>query len=87
MYSLGDVTMEVLISAERTQALRASYGFTKREAEVAQLLLARRSNLEIAEHFSISRHTARHHVQKVLWKLGVSSRVQARQLMAQNRHH
>jgi DNA-binding CsgD family transcriptional regulator len=66
-------------------ALRSSFGFTNREAEVALLLLTRRSNLEIAEHLGISRHTARHHVQAVLLKLNVRSRVTARQLLARAR--
>jgi DNA-binding CsgD family transcriptional regulator len=48
---------------------------------VALLILARRSNIEIAEHFRISRHTARHHVQAVLTKLGVKSRANARRML------
>ena len=67
---------------QEIDTLRRHFGFTNREAEVALLLLARRSNLEIAEHLGISRHPARHHVQAVLTKLGVKSRVIARQLLA-----
>ena len=78
----------VLIAVERAAdhelevaLLRDRFGFTKRQAEVALLIMARRSNLEIADHFRISRHTARHHVQAVLTKLGVKSRSKARQIL------
>lgn len=78
----------VLVVVERAQEherevadLRQRFGFTNRQAEVALLIRARRSNLEIAEHFGISRHTARHHVQAVLTKLGVRSRTRARQVI------
>ncbi len=65
--------------------LRNRFLLTPREAEVAQLILQRRSNLEIAEQLEISRHTARHHVQSILLKLGVNSRTKARQLLAKAR--
>lgn len=54
--------------------LRARFGLTGREAEVAVLLLQRRSNAEIAEALELSEHTARHHTERVLHKLGVNSR-------------
>lgn len=65
--------------------LRNRFMLTPREAEVAQLIVQRRSNIEIAEQLRISRHTARHHVQSVLLKLGVNSRTKARQLLAKAR--
>ena len=61
--------------------LQRRFHLTNREAEVAELLQARYSNIEIAEELGISRHTARHHVQSVLLKLGVHSRVEARKVM------
>lgn len=82
----------ILVSVERAtqhqqeiDGLRRRFGFTAREADVALLLVARRSNLEIAEQLGISRHTARHHVQAILLKLGVKSRVTARQLLTRAR--
>ena len=57
--------------------LRARFGLTGREAEVAVLLLQRRSNTEIAEALELSEHTARHHTERVLQKLGVASRREA----------
>jgi DNA-binding NarL/FixJ family response regulator len=53
------------------------YGLTLREAEVAQRLAEGCSNNEIAEQLHISPHTARHHTQRILSKLGVHSRAAA----------
>jgi DNA-binding NarL/FixJ family response regulator len=53
------------------------YGLTLREAEVAVLLAQGRSNSDIAEQLRISPHTARHHTQRILSKLGVHSRAAA----------
>ena len=52
------------------------FGLTRRELEVAQLLRLRRSNSELASTLGISEHTARHHTENVLSKLGVHSRTQ-----------
>jgi DNA-binding CsgD family transcriptional regulator len=41
---------------------------------VAELLVQRRTNAEIASTFGISLHTARHHTESVLLKMGVHSR-------------
>lgn len=54
--------------------LRDRYGLTPRQAEVAVLLARGRSNREIAGRLGISRHTARHHAQRVLEKTGAGSR-------------
>ena len=47
-------------------------GLTPRQSEVALLLAERRSNKEIAAALSVSLHTARHHVEAVLARLGVA---------------
>ena len=54
--------------------LRNRYGLTHRQSEVALLLASGLSNREIAARLTISPHTARHHAQRVLEKVGVSSR-------------
>ena len=53
------------------------FGLTGREIEVARLLSEGRRNAAIAVTLGISPHTARHHTQRVLAKLGVHSRAEA----------
>lgn len=55
-----------------------SVGLTRRQRQIARLLANRATNAEIASTLGISVHTARHHSQKVLEKLGISSRAQVR---------
>lgn len=54
--------------------LRDRFWLTRREAEVALLLARGLSNRRIAELLFLSPHTVRHHAQRVLEKVGVSSR-------------
>jgi DNA-binding CsgD family transcriptional regulator len=57
--------------------LRRQFGMTRREIEVALLLAEGCSNAVVARRLGISPHTARHHTQRVLDKLGVHSRAAA----------
>jgi DNA-binding NarL/FixJ family response regulator len=50
---------------------------TPRELEVVQLLADGASNQAIAEQLFISRHTVRNHVQRIITKLGVHSKLEA----------
>jgi DNA-binding NarL/FixJ family response regulator len=52
-------------------------GLTPREIDVLRLLVAGRSNAQIAEHLVISPRTATTHVTNILAKLGVASRNEA----------
>lgn len=61
----------------RTVHFQLQYGLTPREMQVAMLLAEGRSNQDIASALNVSPHTARHHTQHVLAKLGVHSRAQA----------
>jgi DNA-binding CsgD family transcriptional regulator len=54
--------------------LQNRFDLTPREGEVALLLARGLSNDALAERLFISPHTVRHHVQRVLRKLGVASR-------------
>ena len=65
------------VDEEERNQLQLQYRMTPREAEVARLLEEGRSNTAIAERLGISPHTARHHTQRVLAKLGVHSRSEA----------
>ena len=62
------------LGGEYVTRLRDRYGLTLREIEVTRLLLRGESNREIADRLNISEHTARHHTESVLGKLGVRSR-------------
>lgn len=50
------------------------FGLTAREAEIADLLLDRRTDREIADALYLSRRTVTTHVSSILRKIGVSSR-------------
>jgi DNA-binding CsgD family transcriptional regulator len=63
------------------ERLRERFGLTGRELEVARLLAAGRRNAAIAAELGISPHTARHHTQHILAKLGVHSRAEAGALL------
>ena len=63
--------------AERTTGIRALSRLTRREREVLALLAAGGNNRSIGEALFISPQTARTHVQHVLSKLGVHSRLAA----------
>jgi DNA-binding CsgD family transcriptional regulator len=54
---------------------RRSFGLSKRECQVAELLAVGRSPKEIGGVLSISTHTARRHTERVYAKLGVHDRV------------
>ena len=61
----------------RAMHFQLEYGLTTREMQVAMLLAEGRSNEDVAAALQVSPHTARHHTQHVLAKLGVHSRAQA----------
>jgi DNA-binding CsgD family transcriptional regulator len=61
--------------------LRELYNLTKRELDVTGLLLRGHSNREISSRLNLSQHTARHHTEKVLEKLGIRSRAAIRRAL------
>ncbi len=78
----------VLVTLERrapkppsVHALRVRFRLTLREAGVTLLLAQRKTNAEIAATLSISTHTARHHTERVLAKLGIRSRQQVQKVL------
>jgi DNA-binding CsgD family transcriptional regulator len=62
------------LAAEQIKTLRTRYRLTRRELDVTRLLARGKSNKEIADRLSISAHTARHHTERVLGKIGVRTR-------------
>jgi len=66
-----------LLPGMREGAADGTTSLTARELEVLQLLADGVSNQSIAERLFISNHTVRNHVQRVLTKLGVHSKLEA----------
>jgi ATP/maltotriose-dependent transcriptional regulator MalT len=84
-HDLDDVIDFVLgVGDDRGKAGRTDVGalLTKRELEVAELIENGLSNREIAERLVISKRTAEGHVERILAKLGFSSRAQVAVWMA-----
>ena len=63
--------------AHYPRTLEQRFGLTGREVQVALRLAQGSSNQAIASELKISTHTARHHTQRILNKLGVRSRGEA----------
>jgi len=59
-----------------TQKSLDSFAFTKRELEVARLLIEGRRNKEIAEILKLSEHTVSHHIEAIFKKSGKSNRLE-----------
>jgi DNA-binding CsgD family transcriptional regulator len=74
----GDPWVLVLIRPARrlpsAELLRARYGLTPRQSQVAQRLAAGQSDAAIARALGISRRTAEHHAEAVRLSMGVHSR-------------
>lgn len=62
---------------EQPRKSREELGLTMRELEVVQLLAQGKSTDDIAADLSIARTTARNHIQSILQKLNVHSRLEA----------
>ena len=69
---------------ERDEALRRMAGLTRREREVLALLADGGDNETIADRLFISPETARTHIQNVLGKLRVHSRLEAASFVNQS---
>ncbi|MDP9340579.1 MAG: response regulator transcription factor [Actinomycetota bacterium] len=82
---LGDLLARLMaLRQDRDRSLRMVSRLTSREREVLALLAAGGNNQTIAEALVISPDTARTHVQHVLGKLGVHSRLAAAAFARQN---
>lgn len=77
----GQHPRTIMVSVERRSPelpadaeLRQRYRLTPKESTVARLLASGRTNAEIAAELIMSPHTARHHTENVLLKMGLRSR-------------
>ncbi len=71
----SDVTR--VLAAPTSEAIGVAAQFTGRQAEVADLMAAGRSNAEIAEALNLSVFTVKNHVSNILMKLHAQSRTEA----------
>jgi DNA-binding NarL/FixJ family response regulator len=73
----SDMLARLLPRMNRTTERKGAYDLTARELEVLELLADGTPNQELAARMGISRNTVRNHVQNLLTKLGVHSRLEA----------
>jgi DNA-binding NarL/FixJ family response regulator len=82
---LGDLLSQLVQSKERqNEVLRRISRLTRREREVLALLVEGADNDLVAERLVISPETARTHIQNILSKLDVHSRLEALALVLRN---
>ncbi|MDP2734651.1 MAG: response regulator transcription factor [bacterium] len=76
--SVGDVvtTLRDLTTASREEERRKNFGLTSRELEIVAAVVAGDANKEIAQKFSLSETTVKHHMTNIFNKMGVSSRLE-----------
>lgn len=82
-YWVGHESVAALVDClrELTEAARAGtapspYRLTPRELQIVSLVVAGHSNKNIAEKFSLSEDTVKHHVSNIFDKLGVCNRLE-----------
>ena len=63
------------------QRLRADFGLSEREAQVATLIAQGRSKAAIARHLYVSENTVRTHAKNAYSKLGVCSKIELEDLL------
>jgi two-component system response regulator DevR len=73
----SDMLARLLPRMNRAAERKSAYELTGRELEVLELLAEGTPNHELAARMGISRNTVRNHVQNLLTKLGVHSRLEA----------
>jgi DNA-binding NarL/FixJ family response regulator len=78
-YWIGRESVSTLVDMVRGQAIAKTdrrFGLTPRELEVIATVTAGFTNKEVAQRFSISEETVKHHLTKIYSKLGVSNRLE-----------
>ncbi|MFP4363494.1 MAG: helix-turn-helix domain-containing protein [Spirochaetia bacterium] len=77
----GDRQGKAAASENDLESIMAEKGLSKREKEVARLLVAGKTNKEIADHLNVGMTTARTHVYNIYKKVQVQSRVELVRLL------
>jgi two-component system, NarL family, nitrate/nitrite response regulator NarL len=76
---VGEKKVTDLVQILRTYmptTVKKTFGLTARELEVVSEIVSGFTNREIAEKFSISEQTVKHHLRNIFDKLGVSNRLE-----------
>lgn len=75
---VGDLveTLRSLAAGAPDRARSTSYGLTPRELDVVGAIVGGSANRDIAQKFSISEDTVKHHLTNIFNKLGVSNRLE-----------
>ena len=83
---VADMAQFLRMHATSQQHSKAkSYGLTRREIEILSTIVSGLSNKEIAQKFSLSEDTVKHHLTNIFDKLGVSSRLELALFAINNR--
>jgi DNA-binding NarL/FixJ family response regulator len=61
---------------DEPKASRKTFGLTARELDVVTAIVSGFTNREIAQKFSISEQTVKHHLRNIFDKVGVSNRLE-----------
>ncbi len=69
-------TLRDLMPTGAEQARQKAFGLTPRELEVVSTIVAGYTNKDIAQKFTISEQTVKHHLTNIFDKLGVSTRLE-----------
>jgi two-component system, NarL family, nitrate/nitrite response regulator NarL len=69
-------TLRELMPPPGAEARKTKFGLTHRELEIIASIVAGYSNRDIAQKFSISEQTVKHHLTNTFDKLGVSTRLE-----------
>jgi DNA-binding NarL/FixJ family response regulator len=78
-YWIGRDSVSELVDTLRNQMFGAAepkFGLTNRELEIVTAVTAGYSNREIAQRFTLSQETVKHHLTKIFSKLGVTNRLE-----------
>jgi DNA-binding NarL/FixJ family response regulator len=76
--SVSDLVQSLrsLMATAQEQTRKKTFGLTKRELEIVGAIVAGNSNKDIAQKFTISEDTVKHHLTNVFNKVGVSNRLE-----------
>jgi two-component system, NarL family, nitrate/nitrite response regulator NarL len=73
---LVEILRSYMPASDEPKAARKTFGLTARELDVVTAIVSGFTNREIAQKFSISEQTVKHHLRNIFDKVGVSNRLE-----------